>query len=159
MRSHSEHIKHFTQTGRLDDLWYPDDQTRALSLAYLQLATSGRIQEEVEVELKQTVKPAPMPFIYLAVAVAHRPGGCLDEATRNWLSSELYRLAEKDFVVANGVNTVLNSMLQIIGLLEADRQACPNRVPLFDFGQLKAQLLHTKKALRKKFMAFGEGRS
>jgi len=153
----SPQLQEFRETGRLDSVRFPDESSRVLSLAFLWLAAEKRIPADIEADLRSASLESPSPLLYYAMFLG-RGGrnGCLEDYARLYFVNELSRLSGLNFMRANGVNSVLKSMLQIISTLEYDRQICPAEKKNDDFSALKRHVLDRIAKIKQEFLALGE---
>jgi hypothetical protein len=153
LRSDSERGKDLLSSEKVDGLKFPDDRTKVMSQALLWLAKEKRIPPAIESGLKSAAIDIPLPQIYGALFLSHKSAnGCLDGAGRDYLYQELKRLAGENFMRADGLNTVLKSMQQIIFLLEYDTELCPGVRPRMDFNDLKKMLRKQVNIIQKEYL-------
>jgi hypothetical protein len=152
VRTESPLLKRFRQTGRLDNLWYPDRQSRLLSECQLRLALWGTVPPDRLAELKKVAAEHPAEIMYRTIALADRlPDGCLSRDARAFLSAELTRLSGESFLRADGVQSILGSLWEILIVMERDQEMCSRSSASPDFEKSKDRILEAIAETRQRY--------
>ncbi|MBM3303430.1 MAG: hypothetical protein FJY85_26220, partial [Deltaproteobacteria bacterium] len=125
VKSESDLLKEFRETGRVGHLWYPGERARLLTLAYLTLSSQGKIDTEVVQNLMKEAIEQPASLIYQVIARSSRgDDGCLIREAKSYLLGEFNRLTDVGFRRPDGYDSILGSMLEILKILHADALTC-----------------------------------
>jgi len=135
VRNEPETVRRIASAGGSQGLRYPNRRTLLLGDALLSMNRTGRIPRELEADLKEEARNRPEDAIYWIMGYANRDGsGCIEPHTRDFLLSELNRLSRTDFMIADGANSVLKSVVEMSFLLAAeDKRSCLSQAPRVNF--------------------------
>jgi hypothetical protein len=135
IRNDPETVRRIASASGSQGLWYPDRRTLLLGDALVSMNRTGRIPSELEADLKDAARNRPEDAIYWIMGYANRDGsGCIEPHTRDFLLSELNRLSRTDFMIADGANLVLKSVVEMSFLLAAeDKRSCLSQAPRVNF--------------------------
>ncbi|MBI5572605.1 MAG: hypothetical protein HY914_21855 [Desulfomonile tiedjei] len=142
VREDSSRFREMIHNRDLGSLWFPDSTARTLSEAVLWYFTSGRIPANLVQALTERVAKAPWPNYYsLISAGANNPNACFRPETVKFLTAEAARLSETDPRYSSGAEQVLQSLVQIYELLEANAAKCgePQRARQFRESRIECQ--------------------
>ena len=156
LRTDSELMRPFLETGSLDNLHYSDQTSRTLSSAFAYIGKDGKIPSAIEQELKAIVLTHPTALIYYAISRARgRQDACLNNGLRSYFEQELDRLSHLKTNTAQETYWALRSRLEILHLLDEDRRALCGGDQRVDYSARLAGTFLAMKMVRDAFFPWG----
>lgn len=156
LRSDSQQLREFSQTGNLDHMKYPDRQSRVLSTAFLYLGRDDAIPSHVQLQLRETARTSPTALIFYASARGMDPiGGCLNQGIRSYLETEESRLSLSAPADIGGAYWILRSRLELLHILDRDRKKCLRNTDPQEYAVKLWTVQQTIKTMRKEFLPWG----
>ncbi len=128
LRSDSKELNLYRETGKLD-LYYPNKQSRLVSLAKLCTLDGKRVAPEALSELKKMARTNPTPMAYCAIADAMHVNSCMDESSRSYFIGEDDRLSKIKAAWVDAGYWVVRSRLEIMRILLDAYRTCPSGLP------------------------------
>lgn len=152
VRADSERFKEAIRSD-LNGLWFPDEESRTLSRAFLSHFLHGRIPPEVVEHLKADVRRNPWPNFYpIIVWGIDTDGSCYKSQTVNYLISEAVRLNEIDPYRDRRGAWALESLVRIYEILQANALHCGQVERARGFERLKADYQRKYDQLRDQYL-------
>jgi hypothetical protein len=133
--------------GRLPEFTYPDAETRSVTEGMLSFFMTGAISQSERSTLESIVKDRQDPNVYglLFLAGIDR-SGCLNAPTKSYMLAELGSLVRIHQARANRTADMLECVVRIASLLEADIKKC---APTVETTVLKSLIESTNKELKR----------
>ncbi len=154
-RSDSERFGPIIRSAALDRLTYSRPQTRVVSTAILRQFMEGAIPAELLASLRQIVLTDPEPNLYSLITFAmNGQNQCLNAAWTDYLVSQAEHLSAKDFMVANGAKTVLESLVRVYTILDTNQKVCRPRGASDRYEKMKKKWEAELARVREKYLGY-----
>ncbi len=155
VRSDSERFGPMLRSGRLEGLTYADPRTGIVSTAVLSQFMTGGVPSELLAELQRIALTNPDPNLYSLIAVGmDGQNQCLNPECRGYLAAQAELLAGRDFMIAGGAKTILESLVRVLSILHADEIRCRPYGNTDRYGPLKEQWELKLAKVRETYLGF-----
>jgi hypothetical protein len=154
-RSDLEKLNPSSQSPNLNGLKYRSDDTRLVSEAVRSQFMTGKVPPELLTWLQDYCRREPYPDLYSLITLAlSGESRCLSPEARSFLISEVQRLAEMDYMVADGARSIVKSLIIVAGILEGDEVRCHAGINAHTYSRLRKAAARIYAGLEAKYRGY-----
>lgn len=152
VRADSDRFQQALKTG-LKGLWFPSEESRTLSRAFLSHFMYGHVPHDIVKDLEAVAKSNPWPNSYtLIVWGLEKSGSCFKQETVEYLVSEAPRLNGIDPIKAKRGAQVLESQVRIYEILQMNALKCGKPEAVLGFERLREGAQRKYDQLKDRFL-------